>query len=127
METIRRPLFTLLFVFIIGNAFGQDQANKKEIDKKINETKELPRNDKMKEAAVDEYYTEVDYNLKYNIDTKKKNKSKDAYEVDEHGEVIAEKKRGKKSRDGGFFNDEGVEAVIDVVVNVAFVMLLFWQ
>jgi len=114
MKTIRRSLLSLLFVFIMGNAFGQDEFYNEKVKKGTNKTEQLIEDRDIIDLPIEEYYTEKDYNLKHNIEKKKRNKT---YEIDDYGDIVKKEKRKDKKRNGdSFFSDEGVEVVLEVAI-----------
>jgi len=71
MKTIKRCILPLIFLLSITNVFAQDEiysGKKKEVKEKKKEKKQIVSATKTKvvPAFYDEYYTERDYNEKFN-------------------------------------------------------------
>lgn len=124
MKTIKLYVLPLLFIFIIGNAFGQDEFynDKTKKPKKSDEVELVKKGELVLEES---YCTEADYKLKQ----KAEEKNQKQHTVDEDWEVLEEDHQCEDENccKNGLFKEIAIEVAVEVFVNAAVILLTFWQ
>jgi hypothetical protein len=113
MNPIKTYLLPLIFLlFFTVSSFAQADSNLAEI--KLSETDSI---------LVNCYFSEDDYNAKYNIEASE-------LEIDDvraYEDEIYEDKEVKRKERSSFWDDVPAEFVVDAVLNTLFLIALIWQ
>jgi len=122
MKTIKTYITTCLLIFAFSNILAQNEIYNNQ-PKKVT-TSELNPKIAHKEVSIDDYYTEVDYKLKLKQDSEVNANN----EVDDAEEYAVEEENKKKNKKSGSVAAEFVlEVAVDVFINMAAILVHFWD
>lgn len=125
MKTIKIYFTTCLLIFAFGKLSAQNEIYNNQ--PKQNITSELIPKTITKDVAIENYYTEADYKLKLKHDSEINTNNK-ANNTDEY--VVKKDKDKKKDRrccNGSVAAEIVLEVAVNVFINVAAIMVHFWD
>jgi len=126
MKTIKIYFTTCLLIFAFSHVVAQNEIYNHQAKK--NTTSELTPNTTVKDVPIENYYTEADYKLKLQQESKMNANNEanntDEYAVEEDGD---KKKKDKKCCRGSVAAEVALEIAVDVFINVAAIVVHFWN
>ena len=118
MESIKTYLLPLFLTICFSTPiFSQNDFNENINEKNKEELIDL----KTDSILVHTYFTERDYNEKYNIETVKHDNGSELY----NDEAYNDKEQRRKVRDD-FFIEVAAEVIVEVVINAIFIIAAIW-